>query len=113
LSSQDVAYRLRVEAKDSRGRWTVIYRANREDSFELASLLDYRRLRGTYNPKVAGPRAQYDGFTRWLALSIMATHHECAAIRVSVERLTLATRERPSHTLGVAHEREYARALAP
>lgn len=82
-------YRLRVDTKADDGTWQALYSANQLDVLGLADMLEYRRLRGAYNPGKYGARAQYPGFVDFLAKRIWAAHPELDTLRVSMERLAV------------------------
>lgn len=100
LNARDQVYRLRIDAQTQDGTWSVVYRTHQEDALGLAPTLDYRRLRGVYNPGKDGPRGQYEAFARWLMTRIWTQHPEYAALRVGMERIHVAGRERPAELLG-------------
>jgi hypothetical protein len=109
-SSSDITHRLRIEARSAEGAWILLYRANHEDRLGLAKLLAYRRLRGIYTPSArTGRRPQYAGFVTWLARRILRSHPEYDAVRLSLERLELATRARPNLDTGIAFADERER----
>jgi hypothetical protein len=112
-SAGELAFRMRVEARTQDGSWALIYRVDAEDPLGLSDLLEYRRLRGMYNPAATGPHRQYPGFARWLARRILASHLEYDALRVSMERLALATRTEPNRLLGIDYVIEHARDERP
>jgi hypothetical protein len=113
LNAYEEAYRLRVEARVANGAWSLIYRVGREDLLGLSSVLDYRRIRATYNPKAASPRGQYAGFARWLSRRVLRAHPEFDALRVSMERMQLATRESENQLLDITYVVEHTRAELP
>ncbi|HKP63821.1 MAG TPA: hypothetical protein VJV78_44105 [Polyangiales bacterium] len=100
--SSPFAFRLRLEAQRAAGDWQLIYRANGEDVLGLGPWLRYRRLRGLYSPSgSSGTRQQYPALVDWLASRILRDHPEYSALRASMERLSLATREQPNQSLGL------------
>jgi hypothetical protein len=86
------ANRLRVDVHGPHEDWTTIYRANELDSLGLAPLLDYRRVRGIYNPNRYGPRGLYAAWSKWLAERVLREHAEYSALRVVMEHLHIAER---------------------
>jgi hypothetical protein len=109
-----IAFRIHIEVQHHAGDWIPVYRTHHEDRLGLSRWLHYRRLRGMYNPSASrGPRGQYEHFVRWLAREVLRSHPELAALRVSMERIELATRSQPSRVVGLDHVREHAREPLP
>jgi hypothetical protein len=108
--SSPFAFRLRLEAQHLAGDWQLIYRANGEDTLGLGPRLRYRRLRGLYSPSgSSGARRQYPGLVDWLAGQVLHAHPEYTALRASMERHSLATRERPNTLLRIEDVLERSR----
>ena len=101
LTATDNVYRLRVDASLPDGAWTTIYRTDHEDVLGLAPLLEYRRVRSTYNPGRTGARPQYEAFARWLMARIWKAQPAYAALRVGMEHLEVGGPERAPELLGM------------
>ena len=110
-SAGEVTHRLRIEAREAAsGTWRMLYRAHVEDRLGLHPALSYRRVRGVYNPKAwTGVVRQYKGFANWIASDVLRSHPEYEAVRVGMERLELATRDRANRELGIEHVVERTR----
>ncbi|HKU41731.1 MAG TPA: hypothetical protein VJR89_26420 [Polyangiales bacterium] len=99
--SSPYAFRLRVEAARA-GSFQLVYEANGVDTLGLGRWLRYRRMRALYAPSGnSGARRQYSELVDWLAAKVLREHPEYDALRVSMERLEFATRERPNLSLGI------------
>lgn len=81
-------FRLWVEGQDAFGRWHLLFRAGDPSHTEYASLIDYSRPRGTWDPTTNVP-GQYRAFARWLTLRVLDDHPEYVASRVQLERVQL------------------------
>jgi hypothetical protein len=112
--SSPFAFRLRLEAQRAGGDWELVYRANGEDTLGVGPWLRYRRVRGLYSPSgSSGARRQYPALVDWLAAKVLGEHPEYTALRASMERLSLATRERPNLSLGFEDVLERRRSGVP
>jgi hypothetical protein len=94
-----------VEGQAADGKFQLLYRAHQYEELGLQSVLAYRRVRGIYNAATK-PSAhdEYEGFVSWLARRIFAERTDVRAVRVSMQRLKLGTRRRPSRTVAVELE---------
>lgn len=100
------AYRLQILGRTRDGAWTLLYSAHEYDALGIGDMLEYRRLRGIYNPgKNASARGQYDGFVAWLARSVQAQWPEYRELRIAMRRISLGSRTEPSQQLGLELER--------
>jgi hypothetical protein len=117
LTAKDQVYRLRIDAKNAEtqagGAWRTVYRTNQTDLLGLADVLDYRRLRGVYNPSRAGVHAQYATFVDWLMQRVWSEHPELGALRVGMERIHLGSLEASPHRLELAYAVERERPAEP
>jgi hypothetical protein len=109
LSAHKQVFRLRIDTRAADADWTLVYRANQEDTLGLAPLLDYRRLRGIYNPTMQRVHREYPGFSRFIARRILDQHPELAAVRVSLEHIDIGGRHEPPSLLGTEHVMEHTR----
>jgi hypothetical protein len=76
-----------TQRRDEAPGWTLRYRPNDPDHDWLADELEYRRLRGAWNPGVGGPRTAYGPFVAWLAREAFAADPEVVAVRVRMRQL--------------------------
>ncbi|MGE0870267.1 MAG: hypothetical protein AB7P03_17005 [Kofleriaceae bacterium] len=88
-------FRLTVEGRlpvagASSGEWSrVFYRAGDPALDDYEALLEYRRVRGAWNPS-GKPPAQYLKFARWFAVKVLEDHPELDAARLRFERVRLS-----------------------
>lgn len=89
------ADRLTVEGRvpvpgNAVGEWSrLLYRAGDSELDAYEPLLEYRRVRGAWNPGRVPPY-QYVKFARWFALKVLADHPELDAARLRFEKVRLA-----------------------
>ncbi|MBX3158471.1 MAG: hypothetical protein KF773_21055 [Deltaproteobacteria bacterium] len=88
-SASPSRFRMAVDGRDHAGAWRALYRAGDPSASEDAELLEYRRIRGAWNPTVR-TMGQYPAFVDWLAARLLATHPDLVAIRVRMERVALS-----------------------
>jgi hypothetical protein len=67
----------------------LVYRPNDERAGWDEDVLEYRRVRATWNPSIRGPRAAYPVFLDWVARRVFDERPECDAIRVRYLEMTL------------------------
>jgi hypothetical protein len=84
-------FRMSVEGLVN-GRWRILYRAGDDDYREDDAVLEYRRVRGVWNPtdRLMG---QFQPFATWLAIRTAAAHPDLAGIRIRYERTTIGVGE--------------------
>lgn len=104
LQNGRLGFAIRVEGKSVQGPWKLLYRPHQQDAVGLDAWLEFRRLRGIYNPNAKQPRKQYEGFVSWLSQKLFAEHPELAAVRVSMERLKLGSRIQANELERVEYE---------
>jgi hypothetical protein len=102
-------FRLHVDGRRRDGVYVPLYRAGPSAGGAdeaLSRRLQYRRIRGLYNPSVRrGARPAYPGVARWLSRALLAQRPELDTVRVRMERLrvgepgTLPTHLGFEHTL--------------
>jgi hypothetical protein len=85
-------FRLCVEGRTAAGDWALLYRAGDDDHTWNADVLDYRRVRGAYNPYGQRIRRAYAGFARWIGDRVLAEHPDMQAARVRLERIRIQPR---------------------
>jgi hypothetical protein len=86
-------YRIRIEVRETAsGRWVLRYRPHDPKHQEEASVLEYRRVRGAWNPRGDGPQPGYDAFVTFVAKRILSRHPEFSAVRVALERIVILPR---------------------
>lgn len=77
---------MHVEGRPRDGAWQLLYRPNDPQHPFLAEVLEYRRLRGAWNPGTSGPREPYPRFVDWVAQEIFARRADLHEVRVRVQR---------------------------
>jgi hypothetical protein len=79
-------HRMWIEAREGQGAWELLYRAQDEEHDFMAPQLDYRRLRGAWNPRgSSGPRGAYQSFATWIAGEIFDADPRFTEARVRME----------------------------
>ena len=85
--------RLWVEGrKDRKAEWEIIYRPNDSEHTFKADEIEWRRVRGAWNPGRA-PRRGYSGFTRWIAKEVFDDRPDLNEVRVRMERVKVRPRK--------------------
>jgi hypothetical protein len=74
-------------------QWQLLYRPHDPEHALLASVLEYRRIRGAWNPGTHGPRAGYGPFVEWVAGELFAARPDLREIRVRMERVEVDPEE--------------------
>ncbi len=98
-------FRLEVAARRGpTGPWKLLYRADDERHRFLAELIEYRRVRGAFNPRTQEPPAGYDAFTAFVARRLFRERPEFDEARVRMERIRIADRGGYTPTHEFAHE---------
>lgn len=88
--ASDARFRMSIEARESEtAPWRTIYRPHDAEHTWLASTLEYRRVRGNWNPSRRGPNRGYDGFVTWVARRVFAEHPQYHWVRVRMEEIRL------------------------
>ncbi|MBX3250968.1 MAG: hypothetical protein KF901_27575 [Myxococcales bacterium] len=77
---------MHVEGRRVGGPWELLYRPNDPQHARLADVLEYRRIRGTWNPGATAPRDSYPRFVDWIARELLAQEPELDEIRVRFSR---------------------------
>jgi hypothetical protein len=87
-------YRMHVDADCGAGFEPLFIALDDEHDYD-AAVLEYRRIRGIWNPGTSGTRPGYDAFTTWLARRIFADRPECSAVRVRFEQFFITLPSEP------------------
>jgi hypothetical protein len=108
----DSRYRMWIEARGGAGdAWTLVYRPHDDAHAFMASTLEYRRVRGAWNPGSRGPRGGYSAFATWMAREIFLRAPAFHEVRVRMERVDILPRGGGYTPTGVfAHEQLRRRA---
>jgi hypothetical protein len=89
LEAHAYRYRMHVESQDASGAWTLRYRPLDPAARELASQLEYRRMRAAWNPRSQGTREPYKPFVSWVAKTLFEREPGLRAVRVRMERFQI------------------------
>lgn len=84
-------HRMWVEARKTgtKDSWQLLYRPHDADHDLDADRIEYRRLRGVWNPGTDGTRSGYGPFVEWLAGEIFEAHPEFDRVRVRMEKIVI------------------------
>lgn len=82
-------YRMALDARCD-GEWILLYRPHDAEHDFMAADLEYRRLRGVWNPGSHGPRGAFSRFFDWLGARVLSARPECDTVRVRYEQLSIA-----------------------
>jgi hypothetical protein len=86
-------YRIRLEARERHAEdWTLLYRPHDPEHGFLASELEYRRVRGAWNPRRAGTPAGYSSAVSWIAGRVFDERPEFYEVRVRMEKIEILPR---------------------
>lgn len=94
--------------------WEVLYRPHHPDYTFLSEELEYRRIRGNWNPSRHGASGSYDAFVTWVARRVFAAYPGYQAVRVRMEEIALLDGGRGYTATGrFFHERTRTRGEVP
>lgn len=82
-------YRIWIEARGAGEPFTLLYRPHDPEHAFLASELEYRRVRGAWNPRGEFAQPGYSAFVSWVARRIFAARPELAETRVRIEKVRI------------------------
>jgi hypothetical protein len=83
-------YRIWLEARELHAEaWTLLYRPHDPEHGFLASELEYRRVRGAWNPRRAGAPAGYSSVVSWVAGRVFDERPEFYEVRVRMEKIEI------------------------
>ena len=84
-------HRMWVEARKSgtKDSWELLYRPHDPDHALWADRIEYRRLRGVWNPGTKGTRTGYGPFVEWLGGEIFEHREDVDRVRVRMEKITI------------------------
>jgi hypothetical protein len=88
-------YRMWIEARGpgaGAADWRVLYRPHDDEHAFMGDALEYRRVRGSWNPGTYGPRGAYRSFVSWIAREIMRRDPHVNLVRVRMEKITIKPR---------------------
>jgi hypothetical protein len=88
-------HRMWVEGRKSgtKDGWQLLYRPHDAEHALFADRMEYRRLRGVWNPGSQGTRTGYGPFVEWLAGEIFAARPDIDRVRVRMETIVIDPHE--------------------
>jgi hypothetical protein len=72
--------------------WQILYRPNDSEHAGMKYQVEYRRLRGGWNPGTRGTRTGYGPFVQWLAGEIFTAQPDVQSVRVRFEKIRIEPR---------------------
>jgi hypothetical protein len=86
-------YWLSLEGRErASGRFVVLYRPHDPEHDADASALEYRRVRGAWNPRGLEPQRGYAAFATFEARRLLAERPELDAVRTRIETIRILPR---------------------
>lgn len=83
-------FRLEVAARSGRHHpFELLYRADDPRHRFLAGVIEYRRVRGAWNPRRSGPPAGYEAFASFVARRVFESRRAFHEVRVRMERIVI------------------------
>jgi hypothetical protein len=82
-------YRIWIEARAARGRWQLLYRPHDPEHAFLGSELEYRRVRGAWNPRRGDAQPGYPAFASWVSRKIFQARPELSETRARIEKIRI------------------------
>ena len=84
--------RMVIDARAATGPWRTLYAPLDPAHRFLGRALEYRRVRGSWDPTIRGPRGGYDEVVSWVATRAFADDPSLIEVRARMEVLTVAPR---------------------
>jgi hypothetical protein len=81
-------FRLEISIRTAGGDERILYRAGDAAHAAYEDQLEYRRVRGAWNP-TDRTMGQYPGFMRWFTARVLADHPEAQLVRFRMERILI------------------------
>ena len=86
-------YWLTIEGRTGpNANWKVLYRPHDPEHALFSNELEYRRVRGAWNPRGRNPADGYDAFVTFIARRIFAEKRELSEVRVRLEAIKIRPR---------------------
>lgn len=106
-SASDVRFLMWIEARnDPKGAWELLYRPHDPQHAWMAEEIEYRRVRGNWNPSRKGPNRGYDDFVTWVARRIFEERANALLVRVRMQEIDLLPRAKGARSsMQFFHER--------
>jgi len=98
-------YRLEVAGREAgRSEFELLYRADDPKHRLLASTIEYRRVRGAFNPRTREPPQGYPAFASFVRERLFAQRPKLEEVRVRMEEIRILDRGGYMGTGRYAHE---------
>jgi hypothetical protein len=81
--------RLWIEAREPNSEWEIVYRVHDDDHAFIGDVLEYRRVRGAWNPGSSGPRGAFGPFVTWVAKKVFTAFPRYYEVRVRFEKIQI------------------------
>jgi hypothetical protein len=85
-------FRVWIEGRTADGVWHVLYRADDSEHTWDSEVLEYRRIRGSYNPYGQRTRGSYEYFTPWMLDRVLTRRPEMVEARLRLEKIRIQPR---------------------
>jgi hypothetical protein len=86
-------YWLSLEGREAAtGRFVVLYRPHDSEHATDAAAMEYRRVRGAWNPRGLEPPSGYAAFVTFEARRLLMEHPDLDAVRARIEKIDLLPR---------------------
>lgn len=84
-------YRMRIEARTGpSAEWQLVYRVLDDEHDFMADPIEYRRVRGAWNPhSKLGPRSGFGSFVTWVSRRVLDAYPAYTEVRVQFERILI------------------------
>jgi hypothetical protein len=93
-------HRMWVEGRtDRKAEWEILYRPDDPEHTFKADEIEFRRLRGAWNPG-RSPRRGYTPFTKWVAREIFAARPDLNEVRVRLENIKVKPKQGTYESVG-------------
>lgn len=104
---RDAPFRIWIEARENEhDPWQLLYRPHDPEHAWEGEAIEFRRIRGNWNPQRSGPSTGYDPFVGWIAGRVFERFPRFRTVRVRMEEGEVLPRGRGLRSKGqFAHER--------
>lgn len=72
--------------------WQLLYRPHDPEHSWMDEALEYRRVRGNWNPSRKGPNRGYEDFATWIARRVFEERPDARVVRVRMEGIDVLPR---------------------
>lgn len=109
-------FRMHIEARrdPSSADWELLYRPLDDEHDFMHEQLEYRRVRGAWNPSTSyGPRGGYGPFATWIANRVFALDPGYVEVRIQMEKMKIGPHGGITGTGEMVHPQWRRRPRAP